>query len=172
LLTEVYTGQPRKVQGTFQIHVDYSKRVRRFFSHALECEVRTNEILLLPEPGIRDGVIDSSESLICCIEECEIVGIRGHVAGNEFDSSFGGVQFFLEGLSWFFENIPEENMGTCFMEETNEASTDANGALVKVRVGSQMYTYTSICITYTCKNNYFAVQACVGRRMKLVGHGG
>lgn len=108
----------------------------RFFSHAFERQVRAHEIALFPEPSIRDSMVDSCESLVCCVKESEIVGIRSDIAMDELDSGCRGVQFSRKGLSWFVEDVSEEDVSSCIMEETNEDSADANGALVKIRLVS------------------------------------
>jgi len=45
-------------------------------------------------------------------------------------------------LSWIIEDVSEEDVSSCVVEETNEDSTNAYGALVEIRlVPSQLYTY-------------------------------
>jgi hypothetical protein len=107
--------------------------VLRFLSHAFERQLRAHEVALLPEPSIRDSMVDSSESLISCIEDGEIVGIRGHIAIDGLNSGCGGMQFALEGLSWFVEDVPEKDVSSCIVEETNKNGANAYGALVRVR---------------------------------------
>jgi hypothetical protein len=76
-------------------------------------------------------MVDSSKSLVCCIEEGKVVGIRGHIAMNKLNGCRERMQFAFEGLSWFVEDVSKENVGFSIMEESDEDSADAYGALVK-----------------------------------------
>jgi hypothetical protein len=55
---------------------------------------------------------------------------------DELDSGCRGMQFFLEGLSWFVKNIPKEDVSSYIVEEANEHGADAHGALVDIRLVS------------------------------------
>jgi hypothetical protein len=100
-------------------------------------------------------MVDSSESLVCCVKEGKVVGIRGHIAVNKFDGSCGRLQFALEGLSWSVKDVSEEHMGSSIMKESDEDSADAYGALIRSELDDNCI-YIVTCITYTCKNNDFA----------------
>jgi hypothetical protein len=60
---------------------------------------------------------------------------------DELYSGCRGMEFSFEGLSWFIEHVAEEDMSSYIVEETNEDSADAYGALVEIRLVSTLYIY-------------------------------
>jgi hypothetical protein len=79
-------------------------------------------------------MVDSPESLERCVEESEVVGVRGHVAMDELYSGCRRVQVELEGAGWFVEDVAEEDVRFCGVEEADEDGADADGALGWVRL--------------------------------------
>lgn len=109
-LSEIYACQPCEIQRTLQIDIDRSNAVLRLFSHAVQGQIRAEDVTLFAEPSIRNCMINSAESLVRCVEESKIVGIRGHIAMYELDRGCCGVQLFLESNGWLVKDIAEEDM--------------------------------------------------------------
>lgn len=128
-LPEVDTGQSCKVHRRFGIHSQHSNSSCRRLSYALQRQFWTNQGFLLSHASIRDSMVHSPESSVRGVKECQVVGINSYIAIYEFDSGFGSVQFFLEGLGWFVENVAEKDMSPCVVEKADEVGANAYGSL-------------------------------------------
>jgi hypothetical protein len=70
-------------------------------------------------------MVDSSKSIVRRVEESEVVGVDHHIAFYVPDERFGRMQFFRQGSGRFVEDVSEEDMGSCVVEEADELGADA-----------------------------------------------
>jgi len=114
-LSKIYTSDPGEVDWANEIHVESDHAGLWFFCpDSVQGQAGIDDVPSLADSGGRDGMIDTSTSLVGDVEEVEVGSIVGHIGPYELDlrAARRRGELFLKCFPFVRHHVPEEDVCT------------------------------------------------------------